>query len=894
MSESAYMNTLQKLLNKLNYFSIRARMLASIALLVMLIIIQIIQFHLEQASDITVAENEKIGLIYISKITDTLYYANVFYGHSFDISGNSKILNEAHEKIIETLDSATNSNKKYLEILKLDSASLIKENLNDSTFEDLKNLWIEVYNSRTSSKALDEKLTNFTNKLKDLNNYIMMRSGLSLDPILDSYYLIDAVNAVIPSLDRTFDILEYLGEPLNNGYSLSLQQISETLVFARFLQSSDLDRIVSDINTSLSENAKMEPNAISKSLPSIKTHLDNYLASTQASIELLNKIVKGEKVTLKELQSSLTNTIESLKDLAQSGTTEANTLLDLRISIHKTEDITMLFVSFVLLFLALILFLLISSSITGPLNNIKMNMEHLSNANTNIAIELTEYNTEIGLMSRSLSTLKDAVTANLSMQQMTSDYPVIQCDRGLNIIYMNNAASNIIRKLNITQPVLNRSISIIHPNLNEIGKNFSNSNTRHSIERIQVGNEWAELYINRLEDNIGQFDGIYFNLKIITAEMQNELSVKQAQTSINDIINAAKEGILDKRIDISQFSGFYKDLANSMNGLLEVVVAPINKAISSLNYLAEGDLTQQIDGDFKGRFKNMQDAFNATANRFRSTLQSIINSTNSVFGAAHEISSGSTDLAARTEQQASSLEQTAGSMEELTKIVNVNSQKAIEANNITSNTRDIAEKGGSDIELVISAMQGIENSAAKISDIVNVINEIAFQTNLLALNAAVEAARAGEAGKGFAVVAQEVRSLAGRSASASKEIKSLIDESNEQVAKGARMVTDSSVTLKEIVESVKKVADIVSNISISSNEQARGINEINTAITKMDESTQQNAALVEQSAGAAQSLVAQAKELERMVSYFKIAQESASNDSSSDSSNNSTNTSSKY
>ncbi|MEK9971661.1 MAG: methyl-accepting chemotaxis protein, partial [Ferrovibrio sp.] len=228
------------------------------------------------------------------------------------------------------------------------------------------------------------------------------------------------------------------------------------------------------------------------------------------------------------------------------------------------------------------------------------------------------------------------------------------------------------------------------------------------------------------------------------------------------------------------------------------------------------------------------------------------------------------DLAGRTEQQAASLEETAASMHQITATVKQNADNAEAANKLAATARDTAQKGGSVVQDAVAAVSRIEGSAQKISDIVGLIDEIAFQTNLLALNASVEAARAGEAGKGFAVVAQEVRALAQRSADASRDIKGLIQASTNEVREGARLVNLTGASLTDIVTAVKKVADIVGEISSASREQAVGLEEVNTAVGNMDEMTQRNGALVEETTASAQAMARQAQELADLVGQFRI------------------------
>ena len=300
------------------------------------------------------------------------------------------------------------------------------------------------------------------------------------------------------------------------------------------------------------------------------------------------------------------------------------------------------------------------------------------------------------------------------------------------------------------------------------------------------------------------------------------------------------------------------------------ITRPLQRALEVATAVADGDLTARVDvdstcevGQLLGALKRMNDNLVATVGTVRT-------GTESISLASGEVAAGNRDLSARTEQQASALEETASSMEELTSTVKQNADNARQANTLAATASSVAERGGAVIEQVVDTMGQIHTASGRITDIIGVIDGIAFQTNILALNAAVEAARAGEQGRGFAVVAGEVRNLAHRSASAAKEIKSLIDDSSGKVEAGSALVREAGSTMHEIVDSVRRVTDILGEITAASQEQSAGIEQINKAITQMDDVTQQNAALVEQAAAASQAMRDQAERLAAAVAVFRL------------------------
>ena len=302
------------------------------------------------------------------------------------------------------------------------------------------------------------------------------------------------------------------------------------------------------------------------------------------------------------------------------------------------------------------------------------------------------------------------------------------------------------------------------------------------------------------------------------------------------------------------------------------VTQPLSQAVMLAERVAAGDLTTRISTTSRDELGQLLRALQTMNDKLLGIVVAVRNGSDSIATGSAEIANGNQDLSQRTEEQASALEETAASMQQLTATIQQNADNAKQANQLALGASTVALQGGQVVGQVVTTMKGINDSSRKIADIISVIDSIAFQTNILALNAAVEAARAGEQGRGFAVVASEVRSLAGRSADAAKEIKGLINASVARVAEGTALVDQAGTTMTEIVASIRRVTDIMGEISAASTEQSTGVGQVGEAIAQMDQATQQNAALVEESAAAAESLRAQAQQLVAAVAVFKLTE----------------------
>jgi len=445
-------------------------------------------------------------------------------------------------------------------------------------------------------------------------------------------------------------------------------------------------------------------------------------------------------------------------------------------------------------------------------------------------------------------------------------------DNDGNIIYMNEAVQSM---MNNAESDLRKDL----PNFdaaNLMGANFDSFHKNPAHQRsmvsalsqtfkteIEVGGRTFKLTANPIfnEDNE--------RLGTVVEWLDRTIEVK-AEREIDAIVDAASAGDLSRRVDTIGKEGFFLNLAQGLNRLLGIADDVVNDTVRIFDALAHGNLTRKIETEYAGSFGKLKQDANSTVERLTEIITRIRESASTVATGASEIAQGNADLSKRTESQASSLEETASSMEEMTSAVKQTSENSVHANELASSARGKAQEGGEVVNKAVTAMDEINQASKKISDIIGVIDEIAFQTNLLALNAAVEAARAGEQGRGFAVVAGEVRNLAQRSAGAAKEIKDLIRDSVDKVEAGTSLVNASGKTLNEIIGAVDRVSAMIQEISTAAAEQSAGIDQVNSAVAQMDEMTQQNAALVEEATAAGEAMSGQAQGMTQLMEFFTL------------------------
>lgn len=492
---------------------------------------------------------------------------------------------------------------------------------------------------------------------------------------------------------------------------------------------------------------------------------------------------------------------------------------------------------------------------------------------TGVIVEWEDRTEEVARLEQEKAEAAENARIRAALDNTTTN--VMVADADFNIVYMNHSQKVMLQdaEADLRKALPNFDAKrLMGQNMDVFHKNPAHQRavvgtlTSAVRSNIKVGERYFQLIASPVTDEQGERAGTVVEWKDETAE-------KRIEQEIDGVVSAVARGDFSSQLELEGKVGFMRGLSENINTLAGTVSGVLDALGDMLEGLSKGDLTKRIEADYQGVYGRLKDDANSMASTLMETMQAISQASDEVASGAQQISTGANDLSQRTEQQAANLEETAASMEEMTSTIKQNADNSQQASQLAVSARDSAESGGAVVSNAVEAMDKIEESSRRISDIIGVIDEIAFQTNLLALNAAVEAARAGDAGRGFAVVASEVRSLAQRSAQAAKDIKDLIVDSSTQVKGGVELVNRTGESLTEIVDSIKKVADIVAEISAASREQATGADEINQAVTQMDEMTQQNSALVEENAAAAKTMNDQAGRMRQRMSFFEAGQE---------------------
>jgi methyl-accepting chemotaxis protein len=478
----------------------------------------------------------------------------------------------------------------------------------------------------------------------------------------------------------------------------------------------------------------------------------------------------------------------------------------------------------------------------------------------------------IGVLARSLSEVSSQARAGRRIRAALDSASAAMAitDAELTIVYANPAMLEIVRGTEdhwrarhpgfTAEDLVGMCIDDFHERPEKQRATLSSKTSSHQTE-IAFAGVVARLDLTPIDGDDG-CEGYVMQWTDRTVE-------RAAETQIETVIKAAQAGDFSARVEVKNAARFIVAMAAGMNNLCETVQSFLGDIDQALSGLAHGDLRGSVEGEYGGQLGEIAERVDQTAKEIDRLVGKIVAATVGINRSSAEISDGSNDLSIRAESQAASLEETAATMEEIAATVKNNAENAFHANRLASETRAEAERGRAVTAETVQAMANIRESATEISDIVTTIDAIAFQTNLLALNAAVEAARAGDAGKGFAVVASEVRTLAQRSGEAAKTIKELIEKSNEQVATGDRLVSSTDAALAGILEGVRNVAAKIEEIANASREQTAGVDEVSSTVSQMDEMTQQNASMADESAAAARSLTEQSAALVELVKYFK-------------------------
>ncbi|WP_321325552.1 HAMP domain-containing methyl-accepting chemotaxis protein [Thiomicrorhabdus sp.] len=647
-----------------------------------------------------------------------------------------------------------------------------------------------------------------------------------------------------------------------------------------------------NIRKDLNHYKKLTPLHASEkeAINTIENVVNQYTKMSEKVIELKNSGMSIQEIDSQVLVDDR-KTIEAintwyvyLTNERQKQTTE---LLE-QAATNKKIEIFLVFVA-IFIFTILAFELLFRRSLISPLQNIYNGLNQICSKDgvidTNIKIkpmgslEVKKLASNVNNMLQRIGRQMHELNAiRTTVDQSTSN--IMLADNDLNITYMNEA---ILQTLKSVEPDIQKMLPQFEAN-DLIGKNIdifhvNPGHQRHLlgqlketyVAKLTLGELHLNIIVNPIWGDEGQRIGFVTEWKDITENVKLEKMQAAVEQNLKIMVEKAARGHIGEQIDVSALDGFIHDLGEQINYMSQAIHHANTNISNVIEYLSEGDLTHRVEGDYEADLGNMKDAINHSLDKLSTTISQVDASIRNIAKDIDATTSRNTDLAQRIKDQAAALEDTASTMEEITAAVRNNADNAQQANSLSVDASKSLNQGSQIMQKTISAMQDIKKSSDQIQQIIGLIDSIAFQTNLLALNAAVEAARAGEHGRGFAVVAGEVRNLAGKSADAAKDIKTLIDRSVSQVVEGTRLAEQSGSSMNDLSQSMEQVIHMIGEIATSSLEQSQGIEQLNQAIVSLDSNTQENAQLVQLSAESALAISEQSQELVESIKTFKIA-----------------------
>ncbi|HWV19184.1 MAG TPA: methyl-accepting chemotaxis protein [Rhodocyclaceae bacterium] len=703
-------------------------------------------------------------------------------------------------------------------------------------------------------------------------------SGLTMDPESQGYFLQELITRRVPEAADSLRLLRAAAVQAARNKQMTLEE--RVLMQMRV---EEAEAAYAALQSGVSKALRDNPALQTRLIPAINQLRDRqtlFLNTVKSDIFGARR-VQADPATLSSLGNETAAALYLLLDTALPA---MDNLLSERIERRQTQLRNEMLASLVCMLLAFYLFAALRNSVARQVGDLRKAVEAIATGDFSHAVHARS-NDEIGEFADALDRVRGALGERIAREQTLSEHmlrvkialdnagtPFRIADQSGTVVYANPKMFDVLRSIESEMKAANPNFSVdgfVGSNIGDLmGDRESYMKRLEQLKSLTVS-EWeiGGRIFNVTAAPVFDDKGVRLGTVGEWLDRTEQVAIERELAAI---VNAAAEGDFSRRVDLVGKSGFFLNLGQGLNQLLESSERGLHAVASVLQSLARGDLTQRLEGNYQGLFARLQNDANATVESLSELVLEIREVSEMVNTAAREIAAGNADLSSRTEEQASSLEETASSMEELSATVRQNADSARQANALAANSNTLASQGGEMVQRVIGNMSDIQEGSKRIADIVGVIDAIAFQTNILALNAAVEAARAGEQGRGFAVVASEVRSLAQRSATAAKEIRELIVSSVGRVEDGVHLVREAGGTMTNVVSSFSEVARLVTDITGASREQSSGIDQVTRAVTQMDEVTQQNAALVEEAAAAAESLEDQARGLVELVSRFRL------------------------